>query len=165
MPRARARLARELVASGVDSGAPDGGYARLRSDRLFPRHASHRLRPPMPQAMARLRAHLHHLRVGAAVRGYCAPRARRNLEKRRPVRWLRGRSRGPRPLGKAVPEGGAAKVRAEKARMEQGEDVSFAGPVFDQTGKVRIAAGSRASDQEVLTMRWFVRGVRGALPD
>lgn len=69
------------------------------------------------------------------------------------------------PFGKAVPEGVAAKVRAEKARMKQGEDVSFAGPVFDQTGKVRIAAGAKATDQELRSMRWFVRGVRGALPD
>ncbi len=69
------------------------------------------------------------------------------------------------PFGKAVPEKIAAKVCAEKDRMARGKDMSFAGPVSDQAGRVRIAAGGRASDQELLTMRWFVRGVRGALPD
>lgn len=68
------------------------------------------------------------------------------------------------PFARAVPESVAAKVLALKARMEQGEDMSFAGPVRDQDGRERIAAGTSASDEELLSMLWFVRGVRGGLP-
>jgi len=68
------------------------------------------------------------------------------------------------PFGKAVPKAVAAKVLALRARMAKGEDMSFAGPIVDQSGAQRIQKGRKASDQELLSMRWFVKGVSGALP-
>jgi len=68
------------------------------------------------------------------------------------------------PFGRAVPRAVMAKGLALKARMARGEDMSFAGPVYDQAGKLRIAKGVRATDQELLTMDWLVRGVRTTLP-
>jgi hypothetical protein len=32
-------------------------------------------------------------------------------------------------------------------------------------GKVTLAAGQRASDKELLTMKWFVEGVVGKIPE
>lgn len=69
------------------------------------------------------------------------------------------------PFGKAVPQAVRDKVQAVAARMEKGQDESFAGPILDQSGKERIAAGQKASDKDLLTMQWFVKGVGGKLPN
>jgi len=68
------------------------------------------------------------------------------------------------PFGKAVPKAVAAKVLALKAKMAAGEDMSFAGPVCDQAGTERIKMDGKASDKELLSMLWFVKGVSGSLP-
>jgi basic membrane lipoprotein Med (substrate-binding protein (PBP1-ABC) superfamily) len=57
------------------------------------------------------------------------------------------------------------KVLAEKAKLEQGIDNIFAGPINDQLGKEVIPAGQKASDKDLLTMRWLVEGVAGKIPD
>lgn len=69
------------------------------------------------------------------------------------------------PFGHAVPRTVADKVLALKARMEKGEDMSFAGPIVDQSGVERVKKGEKAGDGELLSMRWFVQGVSGQLPD
>ncbi|MBU1228595.1 MAG: BMP family ABC transporter substrate-binding protein [Proteobacteria bacterium] len=69
------------------------------------------------------------------------------------------------PFGKAVPKAVAGKVLALKARMAKGEDMSFAGPIADQAGVLRVKKGDKASDKELLSMRWFVKGVSGSLPE
>jgi len=68
-------------------------------------------------------------------------------------------------FGKAVPKAVAAKVLALKAKMARGEDMSFAGPIVDQAGTVRVRQGEKAPDKELLSMRWLVRGVAGTLPE
>lgn len=67
------------------------------------------------------------------------------------------------PFGKAVPKAVAAKVLALKAKMVAGEDMSFVGPIVDQIGAERIGKSAKASDRELLSMNWFVRGVFGTL--
>jgi len=69
------------------------------------------------------------------------------------------------PFGKAVPKAVADKVLALKAKMAKGDDMSFAGPITDQSGVVRINKGQKATDAELLSMRWFVKGVSGSLPE
>jgi len=44
-------------------------------------------------------------------------------------------------------------------------DNIFAGPISDQSGKVIIPKGQKASDKDLLTMRWLVEGVSGKIPD
>ncbi|MDD4952918.1 MAG: BMP family ABC transporter substrate-binding protein, partial [Desulfovibrionaceae bacterium] len=65
----------------------------------------------------------------------------------------------------SVPKEAAAMVLAQKDQLAKGRDDIFAGPLSDQSGKVRIAAGQKASDQDLLAMRWFVTGVSGRIPD
>ncbi len=65
----------------------------------------------------------------------------------------------------SVPPAVRQKVLAQKALLEKGIDTIFAGPLYDQHGKLRVPAGSKASDKELLTMRWLVKGVRGSIPD
>jgi basic membrane lipoprotein Med (substrate-binding protein (PBP1-ABC) superfamily) len=69
------------------------------------------------------------------------------------------------PFNAAVPDDVRQKVLAEKAKLEKGVDEIFAGPVKDQMGKEIIKAGQKASDQDLLTMRWLVEGISGKIPD
>ncbi|RLB26079.1 MAG: BMP family ABC transporter substrate-binding protein [Deltaproteobacteria bacterium] len=69
------------------------------------------------------------------------------------------------PFNPSVPEDVRRKVLAEKKLLEKGVDNIFAGPIKDQSGKVIIPAGKRASDKDLLTMRWLVEGVSGRIPD
>lgn len=69
------------------------------------------------------------------------------------------------PFGAKVPQAVRDKVLAVEARMRKGDDPSFAGPILDQSGKERVAKGAKLPDPDLLSMRWFVRGVSGGLPD
>jgi len=40
----------------------------------------------------------------------------------------------------------------------------FAGPIKDQSGAQKVAAGSELADQDIRTMIWLVEGVQGTLP-
>lgn len=65
----------------------------------------------------------------------------------------------------SVPPAVRQKVLAQKAFLEKGVDNIFTGPLYDQHGKLRVPAGSKASDKELLTMRWLIKGVSGRIPD
>jgi len=69
------------------------------------------------------------------------------------------------PFNPSVPEKVRQKVLKEKALLEKGIDRIFTGPIKDQSGKVKIADGKKASDKALLTMRWLVKGVSGKIPD
>lgn len=68
------------------------------------------------------------------------------------------------PFGKAVPADVQAKVKAEMAKLQHGEDHIFAGPIMDQSGKEAIAKGAQATDGDLLGMMYFVEGVSGTIP-
>jgi basic membrane protein A len=59
---------------------------------------------------------------------------------------------------------------AQKALSQKRDDIisgkldPFAGPIADQSGTVKVAAGKSLSDAELLRLNWFVQGVDGALP-
>lgn len=55
----------------------------------------------------------------------------------------------------------AERVRAEEARLIAGDDTVFCGPITDQAGELRVAEGECLSDEEMLSMDWFVEGVEG----
>jgi basic membrane lipoprotein Med (substrate-binding protein (PBP1-ABC) superfamily) len=65
----------------------------------------------------------------------------------------------------SVPKPVQEKVLLELKKMKAGKDDSFLGPIKDQEGKVVIQAGQRATDKELLTMKWFTEGVVGKIPD
>lgn len=68
------------------------------------------------------------------------------------------------PLNKAVPQEVADLVAQSQDAIAAGTLHPFQGPVKDQDGKVRVAKGSTMSDQDLLTMDWYVEGVVGKLP-
>ncbi|GFM35762.1 BMP family ABC transporter substrate-binding protein [Desulfovibrio psychrotolerans] len=66
------------------------------------------------------------------------------------------------PYGEMVPEEVRALVDARKAEIKSGAYKVFTGPINDQSGKERIAAGEVAPDDVLLGMTWFVEGVVGS---
>lgn len=67
------------------------------------------------------------------------------------------------PLTEVAPAEAKAKVEEVRKKMLDGSFNVFAGPIKDQTGKVRIEAGKAMSDQEQLSNDWFVEGVIGKI--
>jgi len=65
------------------------------------------------------------------------------------------------PFGPMVPKDVQDKVNAKKAELVKGQDNIFAGPIADQKGAAKAAAGQKLSDKELLGMNWFVKGVIG----
>jgi len=65
------------------------------------------------------------------------------------------------PYGPMVPDSVRQRVEKAKAALVAGRDTVFAGPIKDQQGTVRIAAGTTPSDKDLLGMTWFVEGVIG----
>ncbi len=56
-----------------------------------------------------------------------------------------------------------ALIAEEAAKIESGSWDVFSGPVKDQSGSVKIAAGTSPSDGDLLGMSWFVEGVEGKI--
>jgi basic membrane protein A len=68
------------------------------------------------------------------------------------------------PYGPAVPETVKTLVAQRQQEINAGRTDVFWGPIKDQSGQVRIAAGEKASDDALLSMDWFVEGVVGTVP-
>ena len=63
------------------------------------------------------------------------------------------------PYGPGVTPAAAAAAGKVKAGLIDGSLNPFTGPISDQSGKLRVAAGTTMSDDEVLKMDWLVQGV------
>jgi basic membrane protein A and related proteins len=71
------------------------------------------------------------------------------------------------PIADFVPEEIRATIEEEVARFKSGEEnihTIFTGPIADQTGEIRVPEGQAMTDQELLSMDWFVEGVEGEIP-
>ncbi|WP_097460848.1 BMP family ABC transporter substrate-binding protein [Mangrovitalea sediminis] len=65
------------------------------------------------------------------------------------------------PLSPAVPKDIADLVMKRKAEIENGTFNIFTGPLYDQSGKLKVPAGKSLSEGELLGLQWFVKGVEG----
>lgn len=65
------------------------------------------------------------------------------------------------PMGPMVPEDVKITVESAKAELVKGNDICFVGPIKDQNGEIKIAAGEKATDEQLHDMMWFVEGVVG----
>ena len=66
-----------------------------------------------------------------------------------------------------VPEEVRTSVEEEIARFKSGEETIytiFTGPIADQSGEIRVPEGQSMTDEELLSMNWFVEGVQGDIP-
>lgn len=67
------------------------------------------------------------------------------------------------PYGPMVSDDIKQAVEAAKKKILSGEFDVFTGPVKDQQGEVKVPAGQKMSDQDMLSMDWFVQGVEGTI--
>jgi simple sugar transport system substrate-binding protein len=68
------------------------------------------------------------------------------------------------PLNPAIPADVKAQVAKLEGEIKAGTFHPFAGPVVDQDGKTRIAAGKNMTDEEMGKMDFYVQGVASKLP-
>ncbi len=68
------------------------------------------------------------------------------------------------PFNQAIPAEVAAKAQQALAAITAGKLHPFTGPITDRDGKVIAKAGEVMSDNDLLKMNYFVKGVEGDLP-
>jgi basic membrane protein A len=70
------------------------------------------------------------------------------------------------PIGAMVPDDVKKMAEDEMAKFKSGQETIFtifAGPLKDQTGAEKIAAGKSMEGKDILSMDWFVEGVEGTI--
>src|SRR5476651_2212448 len=68
------------------------------------------------------------------------------------------------PLNAAVTPAAAKAYEEKKAAITAGTFRPFQGPVKDQSGAIKAAAGSEVPLKELLSMNYYVQGVEGSIP-
>jgi basic membrane lipoprotein Med (substrate-binding protein (PBP1-ABC) superfamily) len=66
------------------------------------------------------------------------------------------------PYGSKVTAKTKAAIAQKKAALKKGTFYEFAGPLYDQKGKLRIPKGKRMSVRDLYAMNWLVKGVIGS---
>ena len=67
-------------------------------------------------------------------------------------------------LNDSLPDEVKQMVNEKADAIKSGELHPFQGPVVDQSGETKVAEGETMSDQDMLTMEYYVEGVQGKLP-
>ncbi len=68
------------------------------------------------------------------------------------------------PYNEIVPQEVRDLVQSEKEKMLE-NDMIFAGPLKDNNGVLRVKEGEKLTDEEKLSIQWFVEGVKGKIPE
>ena len=63
-----------------------------------------------------------------------------------------------------LPANVAAAMKAAEADIVSGKLKPFAGPIKDQNGAQKVAAGAVLTDEQLKGINWLVEGVQGKLP-
>lgn len=66
------------------------------------------------------------------------------------------------PFGPGVSAKTKAAIRAQRKALINGSFYEFEGPLFDQSGKLRVPKGKRMTVKELYAMNWLVKGVIGS---
>jgi basic membrane protein A len=67
-------------------------------------------------------------------------------------------------ISEVVPAETRAKIDTIKAGLKDGSFVIWKGPIVDQAGAVKVKAGENATDEFMLGINFYVKGVEGAIP-
>lgn len=86
--------------------------------------------------------------------------------------WKSGETRGGlaegmvrmSPLNAAVPADAAKLFEEKRAAIVGGKLKPFQGPIKDQSGAVRVAAGAQMADKDIHSLNFYVQGVEGTIP-
>jgi simple sugar transport system substrate-binding protein len=68
------------------------------------------------------------------------------------------------PMSEAIPAEVQARIVKMEAQMANGSMHAFAGPVIDQDGNTVVAAGENMTDDQLVSMDFYVQGVVSKLP-
>lgn len=68
------------------------------------------------------------------------------------------------PLNPVVPADAAKAFEEKKAAIASGKFHPFQGPLKDQSGAIKVAAGAVLPLKELLSMNYYVQGVEGSIP-
>ncbi len=68
------------------------------------------------------------------------------------------------PFNAAIPASVVSEVNAKKQALIDGTLVPFKGPLKDNAGTVRVAAGATMSTPDYMSINWYVDGIEGTLP-
>jgi basic membrane protein A len=71
------------------------------------------------------------------------------------------------PIGAMVPADVKQMAEDEIAKFKKGDETIFtifSGPLKDQSGAEKVAAGKSMTDKDLLSMDWLVQGVEGTIP-
>ena len=70
------------------------------------------------------------------------------------------------PLNPAIPPAAVKVFEEKKAALISGALMPFAGPVDDNTGAMKVAAGSAMTDKDPAfnSVNWYVQGIDGSVP-
>jgi basic membrane protein A len=68
------------------------------------------------------------------------------------------------PLNPAVPADAAKLFNDKKAAFTAGTAVPFTGPIKDQAGVIKVAAGQQMPLKDLMSMNFYVQGVEGTIP-
>jgi simple sugar transport system substrate-binding protein len=68
------------------------------------------------------------------------------------------------PLNKSVPPDVVKVFEAKKQAIIDGKLTPFEGPVKDNTGTLKVAAGSTLTHDQLKSIDWYVEGVDGSIP-
>jgi basic membrane protein A len=66
------------------------------------------------------------------------------------------------PYGPGVSAKTKALIAAKMKAIQAGTFYEFAGPLYDQSGKLRVPKGKRLTLKDLYAMNWFVKGVIGS---
>ena len=66
------------------------------------------------------------------------------------------------PFGPDVSAATKAAILAKEKAIESGSYYEFTGPLYDQSGKLRVAKGQKMTVQQLYSMNWLVKGVIGS---
>jgi len=66
------------------------------------------------------------------------------------------------PYGPGVSAATKAKIASYKKRIENGSYYEFQGPLYDQSGKLRVKKGVKMTVPQLYAMNWLVKGVIGS---
>ncbi|HVK53444.1 MAG TPA: BMP family ABC transporter substrate-binding protein [Burkholderiales bacterium] len=68
------------------------------------------------------------------------------------------------PLNSAVPADVAKLFEEKKRALIKGKLHPFQGPVYDQVGNIKVAAGAVLPLTDLMSINWYVEGVEGSIP-
>ncbi len=69
------------------------------------------------------------------------------------------------PFGKNVPKDVQDAVEVKEKEIIDGSFEVFTGPITDQSGEVKVEEGETMPIEDILSMNWFVKGVKGTIPE